>query len=188
MKCEKVQSITGLQRCESIPAVDRRGSFQKIFGRSTTEIHLEHSNFVIRQVNVSITETIGTVRGLHMQLGNHQEGKIVFCLAGEIYDVVLDLREDSPTFLGWISLELAPTHGFGIRIPPGCAHGFQVLRGPATVLYLHDGDYVAEMDGGIDCMDQDVGLNWPLPVINRSSRDRALPSLTRFLSDRLLQR
>ena len=131
----------------------------------------------IAQINETGTVRAGTVRGLHFQRPPYAEMKLVSCLAGRILDVAVDLRKGSPTFLRSVCVELSAENGRALLIPEGFAHGFQALTDDVRMIYLHSAPYAAAHEGGIDALDPALGLHWPLPVINRSPRDEALPRI-----------
>jgi dTDP-4-dehydrorhamnose 3,5-epimerase len=129
----------------------------------------------IRQVNLSVTSRMGIVRGLHYQSAPHSDGKFISCVAGRVFDVAVDLREASPTFLRWQAEELSASNGRTIYIPPGFAHGFQALTDDVHMVYAHTADYRPDCEAGLDATDATIGIGWPLPILLRSSRDEQLP-------------
>ena len=131
----------------------------------------------IAQVNLSRTEAVGTIRGLHLQAEPHSEAKLVRCLRGRVWDVAVDLRTDSTTYGQSHALELSPDQGNALLIPEGCAHGFQVLEPGSELLYLHSGAWVPEAETGVRWDDPQLAIAWPLPVAGLSDRDRNLPLL-----------
>ena len=156
---------------------DHRGAFMNSF-RADENAFMEswgHQN--IAQVNLSRTKSPGMIRGLHLQGEPHSEAKLVRCLKGCVWDVVVDLRKDSVTYGNWHALELSPKKGNAIHIPQGCAHGFQVLEPESELLYLHSGKWVPECEKGVRWDDPTLAIAWPLPVKGLSDRDRNLPYL-----------
>lgn len=129
------------------------------------------------QHSLSTNVRAGTLRGLHLQRHPHEEAKLVRCTRGAIFDVVADLRPDSPTFGAWAGVELRSGDGRALYVPPGCAHGFQTLEPDTHVLYLIDGPYVPEAATGVRWDDPTLAVTWPLPPGPMSSRDLALPPL-----------
>lgn len=107
----------------------------------------------------------------------HAEGKIVQCLSGDVFDVVIDLRRDSPTFLKWHGEVLSSSRREGFVIPKGFAHGFQSLTDDVELLYLHSSEFRPEAQSGINPMDSSLNIAWPIPAVNMSSRDASLPKL-----------
>jgi dTDP-4-dehydrorhamnose 3,5-epimerase len=127
----------------------------------------------IVQVNHTSTARRGTVRGLHFQHPPHAEMKLVTCLRGAVFDVAVDLRRDSPTFLQWTGVELSADNGRALLIPEGCAHGFQSLSDDVEMLYCHSAAYTALAEGGLHPLDARLRIAWPLGVTELSQRDAA---------------
>jgi dTDP-4-dehydrorhamnose 3,5-epimerase len=152
---------------------DERGQFARLF--CMDDLATAHTGRVIRQINHSVNSTIGTVRGLHYQNHPHAEAKWVRCLKGKIWDVAVDLRRGSATFLYWYAAELSAENDLSLLVPEGCAHGFQVLEANSEVLYLHTHSYTPASEGGVRFDDAALSISWPLPVSNVSDRDRNLP-------------
>jgi len=128
------------------------------------------------QMNHSVTLGKGSARGLHFQRPPHAEDKLVSCTMGRAFDVAVDLRRDSPTFLKWAAVEISESASF--FIPKGCAHGFQALEEEVHLLYLHSDYYTPRAEGGVRLDDPAVGIDWPLPLGTLSERDRSFPLLT----------
>jgi len=114
---------------------------------------------------------------MHFQTPPHSEMKFVRCIRGRVWDVAVDLRQGSPTFLRWHAEELSPEPAAMMVIPEGCAHGFQVLEPESELLYLHTAHYERTAEGGVRHDDPRVGIQWPLEVVDLSPRDRAHPLL-----------
>ena len=110
---------------------------------------------------------------MHYQNPPYAEMKLVSCLKGEVYDVAVDLRKDSPTFLKWHATILSEENHRSFAIPEGFAHGFQTLTDHCELIYLHTAAYAPEAEAGIDALDPFVGIEWPLPITERSVRDQA---------------
>jgi dTDP-4-dehydrorhamnose 3,5-epimerase len=123
------------------------------------------------QVNHSVTLGAGSVRGLHFQRPPAAEAKLVSCPVGRAFDVAVDLRRGSPTFLEWTSVEIDEATSF--YIPEGCAHGFQALTDEVHLIYQHSACYTPEAEGGVRFDDPAIGIAWPLPVGTVSDRDRS---------------
>jgi dTDP-4-dehydrorhamnose 3,5-epimerase len=119
----------------------------------------------------------GAVRGLHYQRPPAAETKIVSCLRGAIFDVAADIRRGSPTFLGWHGEVLSAENRRTLVVPEGFAHGFQVLEPDTEVLYLTTAPWDATAEGAVNATDPRLGIAWPLPISQRSSRDEAHPVL-----------
>ena len=170
-------AISGVVVVETSPFSDHRGAFARLFcARELADVlgqrHIVQSNF-------SRTNAIGAVRGMHFQHAPHAEMKLVRCLAGRVFDVAVDLRKDSPTFLKWHAEELSPQNMRMMVVPEGCAHGFQVLDGPAEMLYLHTAFYEKSAEGGVRFDDPALAIAWPLPATDISQRDLSHPLVTR---------
>ncbi|MBK7655642.1 MAG: CDP-glucose 4,6-dehydratase [Betaproteobacteria bacterium] len=125
----------------------------------------------VAQINHTLTRQGGTVRGIHFQRQPHAEAKLVSCLRGRVWDVAVDLRKDSPTYLQWRGHELSPDNGLAMLIPPGFAHVFQTLNDDVEMLYLHSTAHAPEAEGIINALDARLEISWPLPVRYRSARD-----------------
>jgi dTDP-4-dehydrorhamnose 3,5-epimerase len=162
-------ALAGVVVVETTPVADHRGAFARLYcERELAPVIGAHR---IVQINHSQTVTVGAVRGMHFQRPPHAEMKLVRCLKGRVWDVAVDVRAGSPTFLQWHAVELAPDNALMLVIPEGCAHGFQVLEPKSELLYLHTAFYVPEAAGGISCNDPRLGIPWPLPVADLSQRD-----------------
>ena len=131
----------------------------------------------ILQINHSKTNCLGAIRGLHFQRNSSAEMKLVRCLAGKVWDVAVDLRTNSPTFLQWHGEELSPLNRSMMIIPEGFAHGFQVLEPASQMLYLHTELYNAEHESGIRFDDPAIDIQWPLTTTDISARDLNHPLL-----------
>ena len=127
------------------------------------------------QINHTLTRRRGALRGLHYQTAPHAEIKLVSCIAGRMFDVAVDLRRSSPTFLMWHAEELTADNHRSLLIPEGCAHGFQTLTDDCELLYVHSKKYAPAAEGGVNHADPRIGIAWPVPVVELSERDRALP-------------
>ena len=157
---------------------DDRGAFGRVF---CTQTWGQLSDFGdLKQSNQSINLTKGTLRGLHFQVSPHAESKLVICLRGSIYDVILDLRPKSDTFGKHLGLNLSAQHGGAVLIPKGCAHGFQTLEDHTHLLYFHDQIYQADAERGISPFDEVLKIAWPLPPSNLSERDLKHPSFNEY--------
>jgi dTDP-4-dehydrorhamnose 3,5-epimerase len=167
--------LTGAVVVETRRLIDHRGSFARLFCANELSDLLGSRRIV--QINHSRTVKVGTVRGLHFQRRPHAEMKFVRCLTGRVFDVAVDLRAGSPTFLQWHAEELSAQNVRMLVIPEGCAHGFQSLDPESELLYLHTAPYVPEAEEGVRFDDARIGIRWPLPVAELSQRDFALPTL-----------
>jgi dTDP-4-dehydrorhamnose 3,5-epimerase len=149
---------------------DSRGSFARFF--CDREFFPVIGERRIVQINHSFTRAIGALRGLHFQIPPYSEMKIVRCIKGKVFDVVLDLRKESTTFLQWHSEILSPESNKVIIIPEGFAHGFQVLEENSELLYLHTEHYEKNAEGGIRFDDPAHSIKWPMPLSDISERDK----------------
>ena len=165
--------IPGAFEVRSDPRGDARGRFGR--GYCAEEFAAAGLPVSGPQMNLSETAAAGTLRGMHFQRAPATEGKLVRCVAGEAYDVVLDLRAGSPTRGRWAAVTLSAEAMNAVFVPEGCAHGFQALSPGCTLHYMHTVPYAPGHEGGVDALDPDVGIAWPLPVTLRSERDAALP-------------
>jgi len=168
-------AIEGLHVATSGRRSDTRGSFARWFCRSTIQEILGARD--IRQVNHSRTESVGAVRGLHFQRAPHCETKFIRCIRGRVWDIVVDLRMGSPTFLAWHAEELSPADDRMLVVPEGFAHGFQVLEPSSEMLYLHTADYAPSSEDGLRWDEPRLDIPWPLEVTELSIRDRQHPLL-----------
>lgn len=163
--------LRGLQLLQKTPLGDQRGYLERVF--CSTELQPLLNGRRIAQINHTLTCARGTVRGMHFQFPPFTETKFVSCIRGEVFDVAIDLRSDSATFLHWHAEILSGDNHRTLVIPDGFAHGFQTLTEDCEMLYLHTAEYRADAEGGINALDPRVGIRWPLPVAERSARDAA---------------
>lgn len=171
--------IAGAYVAQSTPKEDTRGSFMRLF--CADDFAEAHGARQIVQINWSYTATAGTVRGLHFQEGAHADAKWVRCLEGRVWDVIVDLRRDSVTYLQWHAVELSSKNCRAVFIPEGCAHGFQSIEPNSRLLYLHTAPHHPAAERGIAFNDPELAIAWPLEVTQMSDRDRALPSVREVL-------
>lgn len=187
-------SIDSLFLVQTQPFGDHRGQFARYF--CDTELEGILQGRTIRQINHSMTASLGAIRGMHFQNPPYAETKLVRCLRGRVWDVAIDLRAGSPTFLRWHAEELSAENRLMMVIPEGFAHGFQVLEPESELLYLHTAVYHKPSEGGVRFDDPAIAIRWPLPVTDVSLRDTqhslitpgftgiAINSLDRPTSDR----
>jgi len=149
--------------------VDHRGLFGRFFCKQELGKTLGEREIV--NINFSRTKTRGSIRGLHFQHPPKAEMKFVRCLRGVVFDVIVDLRADSPTFLQWHGETLSAENMRMMILPEGVAHGFQTLENDSEMLYLHTEFYSPEYDSGIRYDDPQIGIDWPLPVAELSEKD-----------------
>ena len=165
--------INGLVAIDTEPKSDERGFFTRLYCQ--TELQEILGSRQIVQVNQSCTRTVGAVRGMHFQHEPHAEMKLVRCLKGKVWDVAVDLRAGSSTFLQWHAEELSAENARMIVIPEGFAHGFQVLEEDSELLYLHTAHYAPSAEGGVRPTDPKLSIDWPLELQGLSDRDRSHP-------------
>jgi dTDP-4-dehydrorhamnose 3,5-epimerase len=151
------------------PVKDNRGFFARSFSVEEFAAHSLETRFP--QHSLSFSSRRGTLRGMHYQRSPYQEVKLVRCSRGAIWDVIIDIRPESPTFRRWEGFELSSANGLQIYIPKGFAHGFQSLTDDVEVNYLISEPYRAEAASGIRHDDPAFGIAWPLPVSVISERD-----------------
>lgn len=149
---------------------DSRGFLSRLF--CATELRAAGWTRPVAQINHTLTRKRGTVRGMHFQTAPHAEMKLVTCLRGAVWDVAVDLRAGSATLLRWYGTELSADNGRALLIPEGCAHGFQTFTDDCELLYCHSAPYVGEREGLVNAVDPRIGIDWPLPIAERSERDR----------------
>lgn len=129
----------------------------------------------LSQINVTLTRKKGTVRGMHFQRPPHAEAKIVSCLRGEVFDVAIDVRHRSSTFLRWHAEILSSANERALLIPEGFAHGFQALTDDCELLYLHTAAFEPSAEGALNAVDPRLGIAWALDITEMSDRDRRHP-------------
>jgi len=171
----KQTPIAGLLVIQRQPIGDERGSLERMF--CSEELQSIIGSRKIVQINHTKTTKKGTVRGMHFQYPPHAEMKLVSCLRGEVFDVVVDLREGSPTFLHWHAELLSEKNHNTFAIPEGFAHGFQTLTDDCELLYFHTAAYQPEAESGLNATDERLDLKWPLPIAELSMRDQQHPAL-----------
>lgn len=163
--------INGLYVIEPHIYNDDRGCFYRIYCdlevRDSTKVPIK-----IKQINHSITKRKGTVRGMHFQYEPNTEVKIIKCIRGHIFDVVVDIRENSPTFLKPFSIKLTDENRKMLYIPKGFAHGFQSLEDNSELIYFHSELYTPSNEGGLNVKDPLLNIEWPLDITHLSKRDQ----------------
>ncbi len=161
--------LKGLKLIKRNTISDHRGYFSRFF--CSEEFKEFGWKGFIAQINHTLTVEKGSIRGMHFQLAPFSETKIVSCLRGEIWDVAVDLRKDSPTFLRWHAEILSSENSSSILIPQGFAHGFQTLSENCELIYLHSAPYAPNYESGLRFNDPALNIKWPLPVTEYSNRD-----------------
>ncbi|OXR48002.1 dTDP-4-dehydrorhamnose 3,5-epimerase [Pusillimonas sp. T2] len=168
-------ALHGVFVVDTQPFNDHRGAFTRLFcGRELASI-LGGRHIV--QINHSRTTAVGAVRGMHYQSAPHAEMKLVRCLKGRVWDVAVDLRAGSPSFMRWHAQELSPDNACMLVIPEGCAHGFQALEPDSELLYLHTALYAPDFERGVAHDEPQLAIEWPLSVVDLSVRDQQHPRL-----------
>lgn len=167
--------LSGLRVLQRKPIGDSRGYLERLF--CSEELQALAPGKPIAQINHTLTASRGTVRGMHFQHPPHAEIKFVSCMRGEVFDVAVDLRHNSPTFLRWHAEVLSADNHKTLVIPEGFAHGFQTLTDNCEMLYMHTAAYLPGAEGGLNPQDPRLAIRWPLPVAGLSPRDAAHPLL-----------
>jgi len=168
-------SLEGVRRIELDPRGDERGFLARTYCEDAFAAHGLHTRWP--QCNFTRTRQRGMVRGLHWQAEPRPEVKLVRCIRGAIWDVIVDVRLASPTFGQWEAFELAGQGWDQLYVPAGFAHGFQCLADDTEVHYQMGDNYVPELARGLRWNDPQVNIRWPLPLAGLSPRDEALPWL-----------
>lgn len=168
-------TLAGLWLIELELREDERGFLARTFCENEFGQHGLNTSWP--QCNLTLTKNCGTIRGMHYQADPKPEIKLIRCAAGKIFDVLVDVRRDSPTFGKWQGFELSGQNRRQLYVPGGFAHGFQCLTDNCEVFYQMSEFYVPELARGLRWDDQSVGIQWPLPEPLVSERDRNLPGL-----------
>jgi dTDP-4-dehydrorhamnose 3,5-epimerase len=168
--------LAGLKVVDSPRLIDQRGSFARLFCMDALSEVL--ADRAIAQINHSHTAKKGAIRGLHFQKAPAAEMKFVRCIRGEVFDVAVDLRKDSATFLQWYAQILSAENSKMMAIPEGFAHGFQTLQADSEMLYLHSEIYTPAHESGLNFADPQLNINWPLGVTKVSDKDRSHPCIS----------
>ena len=148
---------------------DDRGQFARVYCHN----ELEHvTDITIKQINHSMTKKKGSVRGLHFQYEPNAEAKMVKCISGSVFDVIIDIRKDSSTLLKTVSVELTADNQKMLYIPKGFAHGFQTLADNTELLYFHSDCYAPQNEAALNVRDPILNIQWPLEITGLSKRDR----------------
>lgn len=165
--------VHGAFTIEQDPIGDDRGFFARAYCQREFAAAGLNPHFV--QANNSVSRTVGTVRGLHYQLGRHAEDKLIRCINGAFFDVVLDLRPRSPTYLQHCTLEISAGKRNAVYIPRGCANGIETLQPEAELFYLASNFYESPAERGVRWNDPKFGIQWPLPPTVISTKDAGWP-------------
>ncbi len=167
--------ISGLKIIQRKPIADDRGFLSRLY--CSEDFNVMGHNKPVSQINQTLTKKRGAIRGLHYQLPPSAETKLVNCIRGEIFDVAVDLRKDSPTYLKWHAEILSEKNQKSFLIPEGFAHGFQTLTADCELIYLHTAPYSREHERGLNCVDKKINIVWPLKITEISERDRIQPMI-----------
>ncbi len=173
--------LAGVRLVERNSLADTRGFLARVF--CANELAEAGWAKPIAQINHTRTRQRGTVRGLHFQRVPDDDMKLVSCLRGAVWDVAVDLRAHSSTYLQWYGCELSIGNQRALLVPEGCAHGFQCLEDDAELLYCHSAAYQPRSDAGLHAQDPQLAIAWPLPVALLSARDAALPTVHGWLRE-----
>ena len=165
--------VVGAHVLDIEPVEDERGGFARAF--CAKELAQHDLVPVVAQMNLSWNPSAGTMRGLHVQ--DPPEAKVIRCVAGAVFDVLVDLRADSPTHLQWCGVELHATERRAVYVPPGCAHGYLAMTDGAEVLYSVSQAYVPGGETGLRWDDPSIGISWPRDVAVISHKDATWPLL-----------
>jgi dTDP-4-dehydrorhamnose 3,5-epimerase len=163
--------LAGLKIVQRKLIEDSRGFLSRLY--CADDFAAAKVNLSIAQINQTHTRRKGAARGLHFQHPPHTETKLVTCLSGSVFDVAVDLRQGSPTFLHWHAAVLSADNHQSLLIPAGFAHGFQTLEDNSELFYLHSAPYVAAAEGALNVNDAALAIDWPLPIAELSERDSA---------------
>ncbi|WP_276502525.1 dTDP-4-dehydrorhamnose 3,5-epimerase [Terrimonas pollutisoli] len=162
------------------PIEDDRGFFVRTFCKKEFQGIGHDKEFV--QMNQSYNKQKGTLRGMHYQSAPHEEIKLVRCIAGRVYDVIIDLRKESPTYLQHFGAELSEDNFCMLYVPEGFAHGFQTLSDHTSLVYHHTAFYAPGSESGLRYDDKQIGIHWPMTPTCLSEKDKQYPYLTENLN------
>lgn len=168
--------IAGVILAQRQPVNDARGWFERVF--CADEFSVLGLKDPVMQINQSFTAVAGAVRGMHFQHSPSAEWKVISCVEGEVFDVVVDLRQGSPTFLRWHGEALSASNHRSMIVPPGVAHGFQTQTDHCRMLYLHSQPFNPDREAGISAIDPALKIVWPRPITLMSDRDKTLPVIS----------
>jgi dTDP-4-dehydrorhamnose 3,5-epimerase len=172
--------LPGLKLIQRKPITDARGFFARFY--CADEFRASGLDKPIVQINHSLTHSKGAVRGLHFQHPPYAETKLVSCLSGSVFDVAVDLRVDSPSFLHWHGEILSAENRRSLLIPEGFAHGCQTLTEDCELIYLTTAQFYPAAEGALNVADPALTIAWPLPVSELSQRDRSHPFIGRHFA------
>lgn len=166
-------TIPGAWIVDLDPIADERGSFARLYSRET---FLDHGiEFSVPQINIAVNAKRGTLRGMHYQTPPYGEAKLVHCIAGAVFDVIVDLRRESAALGRWFGVELNAQSRRALYVPTGCAHGYISLTDQAELFYLMGNAYAQDAACGIRWNDPRISIEWPIEPTLMSERDRNWP-------------
>ena len=157
---------------------DNRGFFSRVFCENEFKENRLNSNWV--QINNSFNKFKGTLRGMHMQNEPFNEVKLVRCIKGEIFDVIVDLRVKSKTFGKWVGRKLSETNRDMMYVPSGFAHGFISLTDDSEIMYFSSNFYNGKSERSLNYADKTVGINWPVEIVHVSEKDQIAQNINTF--------
>ena len=169
--------LEGAAEIDCSPHEDARGWFARYFCQE--ELNEINGGREIVQINSSLTKLAGTIRGLHRQREPHEEDKIVRCISGKVFDVMLDNRKNSSTYGKWHGTVLDAKKMNMVYVPKGFAHGFQTLTSDCQILYLHTESHCPEAEDGFNYNSPELAIDWPMEVTYLSERDKNLEFFTK---------
>jgi dTDP-4-dehydrorhamnose 3,5-epimerase len=167
--------LAGLRVIKRQTIGDARGYLQRLF--CAEELTAAGWLAPVAQVNHTYTKRAGSVRGLHLQLPPFAEMKLITCMRGEVWDVAVDLRANSATFLKWHAVHLSAENKTSYLIPTGFAHGFQTLSDEVEMLYCHSQAYTPASEMGLNVLDNKLNVSWPIAITDMSEKDKNWPML-----------
>jgi len=179
MKFEEL-GIKGVWIARSTVHIDDRGQFREWFKEVEFKAVTGRS-FDVKQANISSSNK-GVLRGIHYSVASEGQGKWITCISGAIWDVVVDLRQSSQTFMKWVGVDLSAASGDSLFISEGLGHGFVSLENNSTVAYLTTSEYSPSEEFEIHPLDSDLAITWPLKELFLSSKDESAPTLQAELS------
>lgn len=162
-------TLAGVQLIVGRSHVDDRGGFTRV--ADLDECRVLGMRPDTAQISYASNRSKGTIRGMHFQIEPYDETKLIWCVGGAVFDVLLDVRQASPTYGKWAAYRLAADDALSLLVPPGVAHGYQCLTDGATLCYLIDGSYQPDSARTVKWSDSTVGIAWPLAVTAVSERD-----------------
>lgn len=168
--------IKDLSVIELESSIDERGEFARIFDGQ--EFLKNGIDFKIIQASQSLTKKKGTLRGMHFQMSPKQESKLIRCVKGRVYDVAVDMRVNSPTYLKWHAEELSSESNKMFFLPKGMAHGFVTLENDSVVEYFMDEIYAPELVSGVRWDDPAISIKWPIKEPFMAEKDKDWSQLT----------